>query len=312
MHRLARSSSLLPIAMVALASACTFNTSWLDRTVTTRAVPAAFDVLTLDTTPDAVLDGASLRITGGARTDAEAALHVVGLLGVRDDADAIVRGFTIDWTHVDAATFGVQVTATSSATERAWIDEVRVGLPSARDLVLRTDRGSIDVSGITGRVEAHAGSGSIAVHGAGVVDLSATSGSIEVSGAAGNAHATSGSIALDLAGWVDASADSGSIDGRIGGGGTLTTTSGSIDVVLTAPLDRDLVLTADSGSIRLVVPSGASMALDLAADSGSVSVDAGGAHHDGHAFNGLVRGGGFTVRARATSGSIDVVERGPS
>jgi hypothetical protein len=304
--------ALVPILLLALAGACTFNTSWLDRQVGADTDPGSFDVLRVEGAPRSVLGATSLRVTGSARDATSATAHLVGILGVNDDADAIARGFTVDWSRIDAATVGVLVDVAPGAGSRAWIDEVHVSLPSQRDLVLRTDDGSIDVSGVSGRVEASASSGSIVVQGAGIVDLTADSGSIVVGAQAGNAHTSSGSIVLDLTGWVSASADSGSIAGRIGGGGDITTSSGSIDVELTQALDRDLVLEAGSGSIELVVPSGASMILDVAADDGSVSIDVGGVRHDGHAFQGAVREGGLTVRARATSGSIVVVERGAS
>jgi DUF4097 and DUF4098 domain-containing protein YvlB len=307
-----RTLRLVPSFAALLALGCTFNASWLDRRVEARPEAEAFDVLTVDSTiGGAALDGMSVHVLGGARADATASARVVGILGVNDDADTIMSRFSVDWSRVDASTVAVLVGAAPGA-DRAWIEEVDIELPAARDLVLHSESGSIEVSGVTGRVEAVATSGSIVVDGAGIVDLEADSGSIEVTAEAGNVHATSGSIELDLAGWVDASADSGSIAGRIGGGGSLTASSGSIDVQLTGPLDRDLVLEAGSGSIRLIVPDAASMMLDLAADGGSVEVDAGGIQHEGDSFLGTVGEGGPTLRARAQSGSIVVVSRSRS
>lgn len=301
--------ALLLGAASLFALGCTFNASWLDRDVEAGADPGRYEVLSVAATSrGSALDGTSVRVVGSARPDSSARAHLVGILGVNDDADAIVRRFTVAWARVDDATMSVSVDAFGGAPERVRIDELVVELPSEREVVLQTDDGSIRASGVA-RVEAIAGSGSIVVADVGIVELTAGSGSIHASGEAGNVHTESGSIVLDLGRWVDASAESGSIVGTIGGGGSIATSSGSIDVELRGALDRDLLLTADSGSIVLGVPRGASMTLDLEASGGSVAVEAGGVRHGGDRFQGVVREGGFTVWARTGSGSIVVVER---
>lgn len=295
------------IALLSL-SGCTFNASWLEQVIPAEGAPGSFSTLDVDgTEPGSLLDGTTMRVVGTDRA-ASVDVRVVGLVGVNDDVGAITRGVQVLWDRIDASTMTVEVQA-RELPDALWIDALHAEIAPSSDLVLRTTSGSIEVEGITGRVEAHATSGSIAVSGAGIVDLSATSGSIAVTAAAGNAHADSGSIDLDFAGWVDASADSGSVRGRIGGGGRVSADSGSIELELTQPLDRDLDLSADSGSIELIVPHGTAAAFDLACGSGTVRVRVGELTYDGHELVGEARGGGFTIRARADSGSIRISER---
>jgi DUF4097 and DUF4098 domain-containing protein YvlB len=191
-----------------------------------------------------------------------------------------------------------------------WLDRVDLDLPLHTALELGTGAGSVEVSGLDGFVAVDTSSGSMRVVGAGEVRLHAGSGSIDVSAVRGELVAESGSIRMQLAGDVVASAGSGSIAGSFGAGGRLETRSGSIDVELVTPLERDLDLRAGSGSITLTVPAGVGFQLEAQVGSGSVHVAVQGAPHDGSDYTGEVAGGGpFRVHVETESGSIHIVER---
>ncbi len=290
-----------------LVPGCTFNTRWLEASVTAEGEPGEYTTFVFDG-PSSGASDTSLEIRGFERPTSSAEAVVVGLLGMNDDEGEVLSAFDLEWTRIDAETVSLDA-SDLDAPSGFWIDRIHASVPVDRDLAIDTEGGSVAVSNVTGRVAVRATSGSISVAAADVVDLEATSGSIDVLAHTGRVSATSGSIHLSLTGGVEASATSGSIDGTIGGGGSLVATSGSIEIELRRPLDHDLVLEADSGSIHLMLPAGASAVLDLAADSGSVEIETRDVSHHGDDFEGVIGDGGFRIRARASSGSIEVLER---
>lgn len=204
-------------------------------------------------------------------------------------------------------------------------------VPVATALNVNTGSGSVRVGALRGPVDAHSGSGSIqigatggsvksstgsgqiTVDGAkGTLDASSGSGSIHLRGIAGDATVNTGSGSIEIeqtaAGTVRATNSSGSIKAwGVRGGLFAHTSSGSIRVQGN-PTDPWDVHTS-SGSIHLDLPSEAKFTLRAQTGSGSISVD----HPvtvqgsiDKHRLEGQVRGGGPTISARTSSGSIDI------
>jgi hypothetical protein len=305
MRRLMRAPSTASFLAACLAVGCTFNVAWLDRDIASEG-PSSFTALSIDT-GTGLLDDASVVVRGSERAGASATAHLAGLLGAGDDPDAITAETSIDWTSRPTGMLVVDVLTTAQHAN-VHVETLDVLVPAATDVTLTGDDGALFVHGITGRVEARTESGAIEVLGAGIVDLAASSGALQAEARAGTFETDSGAIDLMLTQWVVASADSGAVRGSIGGGGSITTRSGAIEVRLTGPLDRDLFLEADSGAIVLQIPRGASMALDLGAASGTVTVRVEGLAHEGDDIRAVLGDGGFTVRARASSGSIHVVD----
>ena len=301
----ARILASLTLAL-ALGSGCTLNVRSVDRTVESIST-ASYDTLAADLRSDA--SPGEIVVRGSARADSRATVTVRGLLPSDGDAEAVARGVRTTWSAPTSGTTTLSFGYEGPAAESVWLDALALDLPAGRALDLELGSSSIDIEGLGAEARVHAGSGSIDITDATIVDLAAGSGSIAVSAESGTIETGSGSIVLDIEGGVTASAGSGSIDGLIGGGGSLSADSGSIDVALTRALDADLRLETGSGSIHLIVPRGASMRLDLDAGSGSVDVDASGVDEHGESFVGTLGEGGFLVTARAGSGSISITEQ---
>ena len=204
-------------------------------------------------------------------------------------------------------------------------------VPVATALGVNTGSGSVQVGALRGPVDAHSGSGSIKIGATGgSVQASTGSGQITVDGAKGQLSANSGSGSIHLrgiagdatintgsgsieieqtaAGTVRANNSSGSIKAwGLQGGLQAHTSSGSIRIQ-GMPTDAWDV-NSSSGSIHLDLPSEAKFTLRAHTNSGSINVD----HPvtvqgaiDKRRLEGNVRGGGPTVSARTSSGSIDI------
>ncbi len=302
-------SKPLPLALLALGAstlgACTLNVQPVDHRVTARSTG---DVLALETDlRDLELDDVEV-VIGPTTEDPTVSVHLTGLLAFDRSIDDLVTGVLVDFDAGDPDPTTLRFTPTSIDDETVYIDALELALHEGTPLGLETTSGSVGLRGLFAPARIHATSGSIDVEDATEIDLVATSGSIRVIAGSGSIACTSGSIDMQLTGAVTARATSGSIHGSFGGGGTLSADSGSLDLVLQGPLDRDLVLEADSGSIDLVVPADLAARVEASADSGGVDVHVGGTDAGGgHAFVGDLNGGGaFVIRATTSSGSIRI------
>jgi len=298
-------------AALSLLVGCTFNVTSFTADAPISTAPTNPTRLSGDFSGLANLQGFGVRVEGSASTlTTSATVTVGGLLQSGVDPSTVTRGVHIDWPldASDATARRLTIGYDGPALETVWTEGVTVSLPSTTALDLVGGSTSLEVDGVTGPIHLVVDSGSLAVTGAGDFVLEATSGSIDVQGHAGSATCTSGSVALDLTGAIVAGASSGSIGGRFGGGGTLSTTSGSIDVELVGPLDRDLTLSATSGSIHLTVPVGTAMRVETHTGSGSSHVHAGGIDSNDDIATPM-GSGAFLVHATAGSGSIAITER---
>jgi len=204
-------------------------------------------------------------------------------------------------------------------------------VPEATALTAHTGSGRVRVGALRGPVKATSGSGSLDIGAtAGPVDISTGSGQITVNGAKEriDAHSGSGSISLrNIAGAATAHSGSGSIEVEQTAAGSVRVTNGSGSIRI-AGVRSGLVARNGSGSIRvegtpgdawdvdsgsgsihMYLPSEAAFTLNANTGSGSISVD----HPvtvqgtiDRRRVQGTVRGGGPTISARTSSGSIDI------
>lgn len=290
-------------------SACTLNVQPVDHRVSAHTTD---DVRAITTDLRALsLDDVEVLI-GPTTDDPTASVHITGLLAFDRSIEDLVSGAVIafDTTNPDAT--GIAYTPASLEEETVHVDALELALREGTAIDLETTRGSVELSGLAAAARIHATSGSIEVADATEVDLLADSGSIRVVARSGALACTSGSIDMSMTGPVTARATSGSIRGSFDGGGEMSADSGSLELVLLGPLDRDLVLEADSGSIHLVVPDDLAARVEANADSGGVDVHVGGTHtgDDGHSFSGDLNGGGpFVIRATTSSGSIHISSR---
>lgn len=302
-----RAASLLAPPFVVVA--CTLNVQSVDRTVVSEA---SADIATLRSDLDAVGLGHAAVVVGPTEGTPTVGLLVRGLLAFDRDLDDVLSRVRADFDTSDTAATGLRFSLEGTREEAIAVEGIELALHRGTALDLSTTQGSVEVRGLEADARIVASSGSIDVTDALDVELRASSGSIRVEAQRGVLEASSGSIDFALTGAVEGHATSGSIHGRFGGGGELTCTSGSLDLELLGPLDRDLTLTTDSGSITLVVPPGLAARVEARAGTGSVDVSVGAVEHrGGDDFVGEVGDGAtFVLRATADSGSVHIVERG--
>jgi hypothetical protein len=300
-----------PLALL-LVPACTFNVDSFERDVRSESEPTTFTRLRVDVRPlAATLDGGEIVVRGADRTTANVLVRVGGLLGAQGNADMVASGVDIDWTDAADGTRALSIAYDGPAPDNVWLERIELELPLGAELDLSADAQNVDVEGLDGAVSVLTDVGSILVRGAGTVSLETGAGRIDVEAQRGVLTTGFGSIEMAMVGEVEAHTQAGEIDGSFGLGGELSTASGSIDVALATPLDRDLSLTSQSGAIILRVPAGAAFELDTMVGSGTVIVETGDVSHSGGDYDGPIGGGGpFVVRAESEGGPIHVLDDG--
>jgi DUF4097 and DUF4098 domain-containing protein YvlB len=186
--------------------------------------------------------------------------------------------------------------------------------PGLTNLNAQTGSGSLEVGGIQGKVSANSGSGSI--HGDNIGNdarFLTGSGSIRATNVHGAAVAQTGSgrIELSISGPGDVKAQTGSgsirLDGIGGGLRAAGTGSGSIEVA--GNPTSEWRLETGSGSIRVETKADAHFNLNAEAGSGFIHVDHPIVMQDSmnrHHVTGIINGGGPTVHASTSSGSITI------
>jgi hypothetical protein len=169
-----------------------------------------------------------------------------------------------------------------------------INLPRNSGVSAATGSGDVDIQDVGANVKAQSGSGSVRVHGIqGPAILGTGSGDIELQqNGPGDVKAETGSGSIHLHG--------------VAGGLRASTGSGDIDVE--GQPTADWKLTTGSGSVRLAVGS-ARFNLDADTGSGNISVSQpmtmqGSLNR--HHINGVVNGGGPTIRVGTGSGDIQI------
>jgi hypothetical protein len=169
-----------------------------------------------------------------------------------------------------------------------------ITVPVETTVTARAGSGSVVVQGLRGRVEARVGSGSLRLTDiTGDVSASAGSGAIEVAGGRGDTDVRTGSGSVRVT------------DAR----GPLTVRTGSGRITADGQPQRAWRLLASSGSITVRVPQEAAFELDASTNSGHID-----SRHPvtvvgtfgRRRLTGTVRGGGFRLEARTSSGDIRI------
>ena len=169
-----------------------------------------------------------------------------------------------------------------------------ITLPKASGINAATGSGDVQIQDVGATIKAQSGSGSVRVNG---VQGPATLGT------------GSGDIELQQTGPGDVRAETGSGSIRLQGlAGALKASTGSGDIEAQGQPTADWKLTTGSGSVRLVVGN-AHFNLDADTGSGSINVSQpitmqGSLNR--HHVNGVVNGGGPTIRVGTGSGDIQI------
>ncbi|HEY6413141.1 MAG TPA: DUF4097 family beta strand repeat-containing protein [Edaphobacter sp.] len=170
-----------------------------------------------------------------------------------------------------------------------------ITLPKNSALSANSGSGDVDIQDVGSSLKAHSGSGNVRANGIpGPATLGTGSGDIEF-------HQTA-------PGDVKAETGSGNITLR-GISGALKSSTGSGNIEVEGQPSADWRLSTGSGNIQLALGSGARFTLDADTGSGSINVQQpitmqGSLNR--HHVNGVVNGGGATIRANTGSGDIQI------
>ena len=218
-----------------------------------------------------------------------------------------------------------------------WRDGVSISytliVPAASNLIARTGSGSMEIDGVSGKVEAHSGSGSIRSKDLGSgLRASTGSGSITVDGVNGTFYGSSGSGSIrasDIGGAITAKTSSGSIDVAQTGSGHVeaSSSSGSVrlrgvrggldastssgGLTINGEMAADWRVSASSGSVNISLPQNQGFELDANSGSGSIDVDfpvtvTGKVGR--RTLRGTAQGGGPLLHVRTSSGGISILK----
>jgi len=155
-----------------------------------------------------------------------------------------------------------------------------VSVPANANLTASSGDGSIDIDGVSGRIELHSGDGSIrGRHVSGDVDVRTGDGSVTLSGKLTSLRAHSGDGSVSIA------ADPGS---TAGGDWDITTGDGSVTLALPPDFGAELDAHTGDGGIRTQDVSVSNVTGTLARNW----------------LRGRLGGGGHTLRVRTGDGSI--------
>jgi hypothetical protein len=188
-----------------------------------------------------------------------------------------------------------------------------IEVPRETEVISRTGSGSLELTGVSGPVEAQTGSGSITlIDIGGRVSAQTGSGSIRAERVAGGFRAQTGSGTISLvqtaAGDVEVTTGSGNSELR-GVSGQVRARAGSGGISVEGEPNGRWDLETGSGRISLDLPDDASFELDAHTGSGGIDSDqpvaVQGSIREGR-LSGRVRNGGPLVRLHTGSGGIDI------
>ena len=170
-----------------------------------------------------------------------------------------------------------------------------ITLPKNSVVSANSGSGDVDIQDVGSSLKAHSGSGNVRAHGIpGPATLGTGSGDIDFQQTA--------------PGDVKAETGSGNITLR-GISGALKSSTGSGNIEVEGQPSSDWKLSTGSGNIHLTVGSGARFNLDADTGSGNINVQQpitmqGSLNR--HHINGVVNGGGASIRANTGSGDIQI------
>ena len=255
----------------------------------------------------------------------------------REDAAELFRDFEIDF---DQSGNDVVIRGRDRNKPNwfQWSDKMRVQwnirVPANYNAELRTSGGSIDVTDLSGKLDARSSGGDIeAGRITGPVNVHTSGGSISIRSASGDvvAHTSGGSIEIgDARGRVEARSSGGSIeldrvsgDANIrtsGGGIRIDETSGAVDAhtsggSITARFTQtprgDSRLVTSGGSVNVALAPGVSATIDAHSSGGGVDSDIPitvmGKQKD-DSLNGTINGGGPKLVLRSSGGGVSLTK----
>ena len=206
-----------------------------------------------------------------------------------------------------------------------------VRIPKKFETGLRTEGGAIEVSDITGNLNAHTSGGhmtftrlegtldgetsggSIAMEDcSGPIKIETSGGHIKVARGKGslNAHTSGGHIEVrNFSGDTEVRTSGGSLDlEKISGKLVGKTSGGAINASVPAPIIGDIKLETSAGSVDLAVPASAALTIDASTSVGEVvsrlPIQASDVHRQ-H-LRGTLNGGGKSVSLETSAGNITI------
>lgn len=172
---------------------------------------------------------------------------------------------------------------------------ITVRCPMGTNLVVGTTSGTITVTGRAGDLRATSASGSVVVDSARSADLRSESGKVSISRCEAGCRVltASGSVAVGSAGSVEVATGSGKVDiADAAGKARVRTASGRVD--LSATGEGDIAVETMSGGVTVRLPAGLRPTANLYGASGRTSCELG-------------EGSDCKVAVRSMNGKIEVV-----
>jgi hypothetical protein len=176
-----------------------------------------------------------------------------------------------------------------------------VSVPKQTDLIARTGDGSIDVTGVHGKIEMRTGDGSVKATGLdGDVIAHTGDGSVTLEGVKGNVDVNTGDGSMLIDGApavVKAHSGDGSVTLRLDSGTTIT---------------KDWEVSTGDGAVSVQLPANVNAELDASTGDGAISASDFGlrtTEEDQHDLRGRIGSGGPTLKLRSGDGSITVAKR---
>ena len=226
---------------------------------------------------------------------AEIARQVAADPPIVQDGDTVKVGAISDDTVRSAVSISYEISVPAATGVTASSGSGDVSVAGVKSVKANSGSGDVSVAGISGDVEARTGSGDIALkdamHGA---SLSTGSGDISAAlSGSGDVRASTGSGDVTLSGVV----------------GQLSASTGSGSISVEGKPTGDWKVSSASGDLQVAVPAEQGYTLDASTTSGSLAVASGlnVERTPGHRrAQGVVRGGGPTLRLSTASGDIAV------
>jgi hypothetical protein len=254
------------VSGLALVAGCTFNVGGLSADRTAVGPAAGWSSVRVDLD----LLGTDADLTGSDDAAPSASATLAAIAGADD---ATLQRALAD-AHFEFVAQGSTLALSYDAPsggEFLRLQDVRVHVPRAAALELHAGNHFLTARGLRGDVVADVAAGGLWVETEGQVQLVASAGAVR--GAAG--------------------------------GGTLSTTNGTVDVRWSAA--AALAVTSTSGDVHVQVPRGVGLDLDLAVTSGSLEVALDGVAGAGApSYVGRIGVGGARLQVRCASGFVSV------
>jgi DUF4097 and DUF4098 domain-containing protein YvlB len=164
---------------------------------------------------------------------------------------------------------------------------IRLAIPSAENLVLKTSNGAVDVDGslsqVTGKVEVQTSNGSIKVRSAQSVNLESSNGAVTLEKISGDVNSTTSNastVLTGIGGKIDVLTSNGSITAKLGNGqfGPIQarTSNSSIKLEVGSDFFGKVEVETSNARVGLKDPAGRVTENGLKKSSGTVTIGSGG------------------------------------